>query len=76
LNIGSATDAYQPIERDLKLTQQILHLLQAFRHPFSMVTKSAAIELDLQILADMAKDNLVAIYITITTLAHEFARKL
>ncbi len=76
LNIGSATDCYQPIERELRLTRGLIELMQEVRHPFSLVTKSSGVERDLDLLAPMAIDKLVAVYITITTLDGEVARKL
>lgn len=76
LNIGSATDCYQPIERELRLTRGLIELMQEVRHPFSLVTKSSGVERDLDLLAPMAADKLVAVYITITTLDGEVARKL
>lgn len=49
--IGTATDCYQPIERDLRLTRSVIELLQEARHPFALVTKSSAIERDLDVIA-------------------------
>jgi DNA repair photolyase len=74
--VGINTDAYQPVERKLGITRQILEVLAEHRHPFSIVTKSALIERDIDILADMAQDNLVQIAVSITTLDHSLARKL
>ena len=76
LNIGSATDCYQPVERELKLTRGLIGLLQEVRHPFSLVTKSSGVERDLDLIAPMAADKLAAVYITITTLDGELARTL
>ncbi|MES2509426.1 MAG: PA0069 family radical SAM protein [Pseudomonadota bacterium] len=76
LNIGSATDCYQPVERDLRLTRGVIEVLQETRHPFSLVTKSAGVERDLDLIAAMAHDNMAAVYVTITTLDGELARKL
>ncbi len=76
LNIGSATDAYQPVERELRLTRSVIELLQAARHPFSLVTKSSGVERDLDLIAPMAAQSLAAVYVTITTLNSELARKL
>ncbi|HUG26481.1 PA0069 family radical SAM protein [Piscinibacter sp.] len=74
LNIGSATDAYQPIERKLGITRSILEVLSECRHPFSMVTKSSGIERDLDLVAPMAADGLVAVYLSITSLDVDLAR--
>ncbi|MES1979199.1 MAG: PA0069 family radical SAM protein [Pseudomonadota bacterium] len=76
LNIGSATDCYQPVERELRLTRSVIEVLQETRHPFSLVTKSAGVERDLDLIAAMAKENMAAVYVTITTLDAELARKL
>jgi DNA repair photolyase len=74
LNIGSATDAYQPAERRLRITRAILEVLAEHRHAFSIVTKSALIERDQDILAPMAAQRLAAAYVSITTLDPELAR--
>jgi DNA repair photolyase len=76
LAIGTATDCYQPIERELRLTRSVLEVLREARHPFGIVTKSSAVELDLDLLAPMAADRLAAVYVTVTTLDGELARKL
>ena len=76
LNIGSATDCYQPVERELRLTRGVIEVLQQVRHPFSLVTKSSGVERDLDLIAPMAADGLAAVYVTITTLDAELARKL
>ena len=76
LNIGSATDCYQPVERELELTRRLIGLMQEVRHPFSLVTKSSGVERDLDLIAPMASNKLAAVYITITTLDGELARKL
>ncbi len=76
LNVGSATDAYQPIERRLRITRSIIEVLAEHAHPFSLFTKSAGIERDIDLIAPMAQDNLAAVYISITTLDASLARKL
>jgi len=74
LNIGAATDAYQPIERKLGITRSVIELLSECHHPFSMVTKSSGIERDLDLVAPMAERRLVAIYVSITSLDPALAR--
>ena len=74
--IGTATDCYQPIERELRLTRSILEVLKETRHPFGIVTKSSAVERDLDLIAPMAADRLAAVYVTVTTLDAELTRKL
>ncbi len=76
LNIGSATDCYQPVERELRLTRSVIEVLQQVQHPFSLVTKSSGVERDLDLIAPMAADHLAAVYITITTLDADLARTL
>jgi DNA repair photolyase len=74
--LGTNTDPYQPIEREWKVTRSILELLAACEHPFSIVTKSALVERDLDLIAPMALRNMVRVYVSITTLDRELARKL
>jgi len=74
--VGINTDVYQPVERKLGITRQILEVLAEHRHPFSIVTKSALIERDIDILSTMARDNLVQIAVSITSLDHDLARKI
>ncbi len=74
LNVGSATDAYQPIERKLGITRSIIALLAECRHPFSLVTKSSGIERDLDLITPMAADKLVAVYVSLTSLDANLAR--
>jgi DNA repair photolyase len=74
--IGSATDCYQPIERELRLTRSVIELMRETRHPFGLVTKSSAVERDLDLIAPMAAEHLAAVYVTVTTLDGELSRKL
>ena len=74
LNIGSATDAYQPVERRLRITRSVIEVLAEARHPFSIVTKSAGVERDLDLLAPLAAARLAAVYVSITTLDPGLAR--
>ena len=74
--IGAATDCYQPVERRLGLTRQLIEVLGAARHPFSLITKSSGVERDLDLLAPLAAQRLAAVYVTITTLDGELARRL
>ncbi len=76
INLGSATDAYQPIERELRITRQVIEVLAETRHPFAITTKSSLVERDLDLLAPLAADALTAVYISITTLDPELARTL
>jgi DNA repair photolyase len=74
LNIGSATDAYQPAERRLRITRGVIEVLAAHRHAFSVITKSSGIERDLDLLAPLAQDKLVGVYVSIPTLDAGLAR--
>lgn len=76
VNIGSATDAYQPVERKLGITRGVLEVLSEAKHPLVIVTKSSLIERDLDVLAPMAKLGLVAVFVSVTTLDPELSRKL
>ena len=76
INIGSATDCYQPVERELKLTRALMEVLQESRHPFSLITKSSGVERDLDLLAPLAAQRLAAVYVTITTLDPLLARRM
>jgi DNA repair photolyase len=74
LNIGAATDAYQPIERRLGITRSVIEVLSECHHAFSLVTKSSGIERDLDLIAPMAAEKLVAIYVSVTSLDGNLAR--
>jgi DNA repair photolyase len=74
LNLGSATDAYQPVERRLGITRTLIEVLSEFSHPFSVVTKSSGIERDLDLIAPMAARRLAAAYVSVTTLDPQLAR--
>jgi DNA repair photolyase len=74
--LGVNTDAYQPLERRLGLTRQILEVLAETRHPVSLITKSALIERDLDLLAALARDRLVRVMFSVTTLDDGLARRM
>jgi DNA repair photolyase len=76
LNIGSATDAYQPAERRLQITRGVIEVLAQTRHAFGLVTKSALVERDLDLIAPMARQGLAAVYVSLTTLDPALARAL
>jgi len=76
VTLGAATDAYQPIERDWKLTRGLLQLLLETRHPVVVITKSALVERDLDLLVALARQGLAAVYISLTTLDPDMARTL
>lgn len=74
--LGTVTDAYQPIERELRVTRGVIEVLARSRHPISIVTKSSLIERDLDLLAPMARDQLVLVFISVTTLDRGLSRTL
>lgn len=73
--LGMNTDAYQPIEREYRLARQLIEVLAEANHPFTMVTKSAMVERDIDLIAPMAAKGLVSISLTITTLDRLVARR-
>jgi len=72
--IGTNTDPYQPIEKEWRIMRGILEVLNKANHPVSIVTKSAMILRDLDILQEMAAKNLVRVGISVTTLDRKLAR--
>jgi DNA repair photolyase len=74
--LGSNTDPYQPAERRLRVTRAILEVLRDFRHPVTIVTKGALVQRDLDILAEMACDNLAVVTVSVTTLDRALARRM
>ncbi len=74
--LGANTDPYQPIERTLQITRQVLEVLERFGHPVTIVTKSAGILRDLDILKRLAARNLVHVCLSITTLDATLARRM
>ncbi|OBS09781.1 PA0069 family radical SAM protein [Acidihalobacter prosperus] len=74
--LGINTDAYQPVERRSGLTRRLIEVLRAYRHPVSIVTKSALVERDLDLLSAMAAEGLAQVFLSITTLDPALARAL
>jgi len=72
--LGANTDPYQPVERDLNITRAVLEVLWEHRHPVGIVTKSSLVLRDLDLLAPMARQNLAAVFLSITTLDRGLAR--
>ncbi len=72
--LGSNTDPYQPVERTLKLTRAVLQVLDRCNHPLTIVTKSAGVLRDMDILTGLARRNLVRVWISVTTLDPVLAR--
>lgn len=76
LNVGSATDAYQPVERHLRVTRSIIEVLHEAQHPFSLVTKSGLVVRDIDLLAEMAVRRQLLVFISVTSLSNELSRRL
>ncbi len=74
--LGSNTDPYQPIERELAITRSLLEVLSACDHPATIVTKSSLVERDIDLLAPMAARRLTRVYVSVTNLDAGLARKL
>jgi DNA repair photolyase len=74
--LGINTDGYQPLEKRLEVTRGILAVLARCRHPVTIVTKSALIVRDLDLLTDLAKDHLVSVMVSVTSLTNEIKRTL
>ncbi len=74
--LGTNTDPYQPIEKNRKITRSCLKVLRDFQHPVGIVTKGALIERDLDILAPMARNGLVRVGISLTTLDRDLSRRM
>jgi DNA repair photolyase len=70
------TDCYQPVERKLKITRQMLEVLLKFRHPAGMITKNSLILRDIDILQELAKLKLVHVMVSITSLREELRLKM
>jgi DNA repair photolyase len=76
LMLGANTDAYQPLERERKITRGVLEVLERFGHPVAIVTKSALVLRDIDILSRLASRGLAKVSVSVTTLDHRLARKM
>ncbi|WP_027376882.1 PA0069 family radical SAM protein [Kaistella palustris] len=76
LTLSGNTDCYQPAERQFEITRQILQLCLAYRHPVSILTKNALVLRDLDILQELAAQNLVSVSFSIPTISEEIRRKM
>ena len=74
IHIGGNTDPYQPIERGLRITRQVIEVMDRFNHPFTIITKNAMIVRDLDLYAGLAERNLVRVAVSVTTLDRKLAR--
>ena len=76
LALGANTDPYQPVEREKRLTRRILEVLAEYRHPVGIITKSNLVLRDLDILSAMAKQGIVRVAVSVTTLDRTLARRM
>ena len=74
--LGANTDPYQPVEKRMKVTRSILEVLERTRHPVAVITKSALVLRDLDLLTSLARDNLVSVSVSVTTLDDDLKRRL
>jgi DNA repair photolyase len=74
--LSGNTDCYQPQEKKFEITRSMLRVLAQYRHPVSIISKNSLVLRDLDVLQDLASDNLVHVYISITTLDEELRRTL
>lgn len=74
--LGANTDPYQPAERELQVTRSIIEVLAGCAHPFTIVTKNALVERDLDLIAPMAAKEMARVYLSITSLDNALSRKL
>ncbi|WP_265421770.1 PA0069 family radical SAM protein [Aeromonas salmonicida] len=74
--LGANTDPYQPIEHHYRLTRQLLEVMQAHRHPVGIITKSAMILRDLDLLVELAREGLCQVMVSVTTLNETLRRQL
>jgi len=76
ITIGANTDPYQPIEREWRVTRAVLEVLAKCNHPVALITKNAMVERDLDLLAPMAAKRLAQVYVSVTTLERDLARRM
>jgi DNA repair photolyase len=76
ISVSGNTDCYQPLERKFEITRNILKVFAKYRHPLGMITKNGLITRDIDLLTDLASENLVHVYISITTLDEDLRRQM
>lgn len=76
ITLGANTDPYQPIERRMGVTRSVLEVLARCRHPVTVITKSVLVLKDIELLADLARDGLASVGVSITSLDAELKRRL
>ncbi len=72
--LSGNTDCYQPLERKLEITRKLLMIFSKYRHPVGIISKNSLVTRDIDILSDLAKDNLVQVHISITSLNEDLRR--
>ena len=76
IHIGGVTDPYQPVERQYRITRQLLEVALEHRQPVTLITKGSLVERDIDLLAEMARLELTTVFLTVTTLDGQLARRL
>lgn len=76
INLGANTDPYQPLERKLGITRSILEVLAESHHPVTIVTKGALVVRDIDLLSRLAEEQLVKVFVSVTTLDDELKRRM
>ncbi|MDB2448846.1 PA0069 family radical SAM protein [bacterium] len=74
--LGMNTDAYQPLEKQRRITRALLEVLRDYRHPVSLITKGGLILRDLDVLAELAADGLCSVMVSLTTLDDDLKRRM
>lgn len=74
--LGANTDPYQPVEKKLGVTRAILEVLAEARHPVAITTRSSLVERDIDLLADMAREELASVFLSVTTFDADLKRRL
>ncbi len=74
ISLSGNTDCYQPVEKKLEITRKLLEIFLKYRHPVGIITKNALIQRDLDILSELARHNLVSVFLSITSLKEETRR--
>jgi DNA repair photolyase len=76
ISLSGNTDCYQPLERKLEITRSLLKVFVKYAHPVSIITKNSLIKRDIDLLQELARQNLVHVYISVTTLEEELRQKM
>ncbi|MCK8523053.1 PA0069 family radical SAM protein [Aquimarina sp. D1M17] len=74
ISLSGNTDCYQPVEKKLQITRKLLEVFLKYKHPVGIITKNALIQRDIDILSELAKDNLVGVFLSITSLQEKTRR--